>query len=61
MGFTPLHNAAGTGRIKVAKKLLALGADPRVRNEWGQTPEETALNGGYAEVAQLLKRHKYRK
>ncbi|MGI4787332.1 MAG: ankyrin repeat domain-containing protein [Janthinobacterium lividum] len=58
MGFTPLHYAAMKGRKREAEKLLTLGADPKIRNEWGQTPEETALVGGYSDVAKLLKRHK---
>ena len=58
MGFTALHNAAGTGRTENAEKLLALGADPDLRNEWGNTPEETALNGGYGDVVKLLTRDK---
>jgi len=58
MGFTASHNAAGTGRTENAEKLLALGADPDLRNEWGNTPEETALNGGYGDVVKLLTRDK---
>lgn len=60
MGFTPLHNAAGTGRVEMAQKLLDLGANPSIKNEWGETAEVVALNGGYADMAKLLHHSKYR-
>ena len=61
MGYTPLHYAAMEGRLKVAEKLLALGADPKIRNEFGTTPAETALIHEHKDVAKLLKRNKYYK
>ncbi len=61
MGYTPLHLAAMDGRLKVAEKLLALGADPGIRNEFGTTPAETALIHEHKDVAKLLKRWKYYK
>ncbi len=60
MGFTPLHYAAMRGHAKMAQKLLDLGANPSIKNEWGQTAEVVALNGGYAEMAKLLGHNKYR-
>ncbi len=58
MGFTPLHNAAARGRLKSVEKLLQLGADPSLRNEWGDTASVTAGNCGQAEVVHLLTRAK---
>lgn len=60
MGFTALHLAAMKGDLKMAKKLLDLGANPRIKNEWGQTAEVVALIGEHADVAKLLRHNKYR-
>jgi len=60
MGFTALHNAAMTGRSEMAQKLLDLGANPSIKNEWGQIAETVAVHGGHAELAKLLRRNKYR-
>ena len=57
MGYTPLHYATMKGRIEVANKLLALGADPSIRNELGDTPMDAAINGSHADMIKLLKRH----
>ena len=58
MGFTALHYAAMNGRLTVAKRLLDLGADPNIRNEWGQTAAVVAMNGGHTDITKLLKRGK---
>ena len=60
LGFTALHNAAMTGRSEMAQKLLDLGANPSIKNEWGQIAETVAVHGGHAELAKLLRRNKYR-
>ena len=60
LGFTALHYAAMKGYLKMAKKLLDLGANPSIKNEWGQTAEVVALVGGHANLAKLLRRNKYR-
>ncbi len=60
MGFTALHYAAMRGDAKMAKKLLDLGANPSIKNEWGQTAEVVALTGGHEDVAKLLRHNKYR-
>jgi len=60
MGFTALHYAAMEGQLKMAKKLLDLGANPSIKNEWDQTAEVVAVNGGHADVAKLLRHNKYR-
>jgi hypothetical protein len=35
---TPLHVAAKQGHVAIVKRLLALGADPRAKDEYGYTP-----------------------
>jgi hypothetical protein len=52
--FTPLHEAASTGDIDMAKLLLRLGADPNITSEWGATPLLTARRDGSVAVAELL-------
>jgi hypothetical protein len=52
--FTPLHEAAQTGNVKMAQLLLGLGADPDLRSEWGVTPLESARQHGRKAVAELM-------
>ena len=52
--FTPLHEAAQTGDVEMARLLLGLGADPNVRSEWGATPLDSARQYGQETVAELL-------
>jgi hypothetical protein len=52
--FTPLHGAAETGDVELARLLLRLGADPSIRSEWGATPLESARQHGHEAVAKLL-------
>jgi hypothetical protein len=52
--FTPLHEAAQTGDVELARLLLGLGADPGVRSEWGGTPLDSARQHGREAVAELL-------
>jgi hypothetical protein len=52
--FTPLHEAAETGDLELARLLLRLGADPHIRSEWGATPLESARQRGHEAVAGLL-------
>lgn len=42
LGFTPLHEAAQKGRTQLCSLLLAHGADPRARNQEGQSPLDVA-------------------
>ncbi len=58
MGFTALHYAATNGRLAMAKRLLDLGADPGIRNEWGQTAVVLAVMGNHTDIVKLLKRSK---
>jgi ankyrin repeat protein len=52
--FTPLHGAAQTGDVEMARLLLGLGADPNIRSEWGATPLDSARAHGRDAVAELL-------
>ena len=52
--FTPLHEAAQTGDVEMARLLLGLGADPNIRSEWGATPLDSARQHGREAVAELL-------
>jgi Ankyrin repeats (many copies) len=52
--FTPLHQAAQTGDVEMARLLLGLGADPNIRSEWGATPLDSARNHRQQAVAELL-------
>ena len=52
--FTPLHEAAQTGDVEMARLLLGLGADPNIRSEWGATPLDSARQHGQEAVAELL-------
>ncbi|HTZ94569.1 MAG TPA: ankyrin repeat domain-containing protein [Streptosporangiaceae bacterium] len=52
--FTPLHEAAQSGDVEMARLLLRLGADPNVSSEWGATPLESARQHGQDAVAELL-------
>ncbi len=55
LGNTPLHQAAMAGRIASVQKLLELGGDPKLENEFGQTALDVAGLGGHTEVVGLLK------
>jgi hypothetical protein len=52
--FTPLHGAAQTGDVEMARLLLGLGADPNIRSEWGATPLDSARRHGREAIADLL-------
>ena len=49
-GYTPLMIAAGWGRTKICEMLLALGADPSLKEKDGKT----ALDCAWGECAALL-------
>ena len=53
-GWTLLHHAAQQGALEFAEALLARSADPSVRNEKGQSPEDIARALGHAELAERL-------
>ena len=52
---TALHVAAGDGNLELARRLLALGADPDIRDKrFGSTPLGWARYFGQEELAELL-------
>jgi len=55
-GMTPLHYAASQN-VKVAKVLLANGAQVNVRNEDGDTALAYAMRRGHPEMEALLRQH----
>ena len=52
---TPLMHAAFHGHPKVCAMLLALGADPSLKNEDGRTALDRARDGDEPECAALLR------
>lgn len=55
-GNTPLHHAAGWGRVENVRLLLAAGAAPGLKNKAGQTALEVAEASGRKRVVELLQR-----
>jgi ankyrin repeat protein len=55
-GQTALHNAAFLGYAAMARTLLALGADPTVKNADGATPADVARRWRKAAVLKVLLR-----
>ena len=53
-GFTPLHEAALSGKTELARLLLAHGADPALAAEDGTLPADLAAKHGQQEVLRLL-------
>jgi uncharacterized protein len=56
LGNTPLHHAASLGLELIAKRLLERGANPAIRNEFGQTPADIARIMKHPELAKTLSR-----
>jgi len=52
---TPLMSAADAGNVKRCQRLLAAGADPRIKNLPGRTAAMIAERGGYFQLSQELK------
>jgi ankyrin repeat protein len=50
-----LQSAALLGKAAVVKKLVELGADRILQNEFGETPLDVAKIGNRGESASLLK------
>jgi ankyrin repeat protein len=53
-GFTPLHAAAMTGQVDLAKLLLDRGADPGARTDDGRTALAMARDAKHQAVVDLL-------
>ncbi len=53
-GSTPLMMAAREGREAIAAELLQAGANPEVRNEWGDNAETWALRQNNQRIAKLV-------
>lgn len=51
---TVLHRAAGFGHVESVRVLLALGADPSLREKYGNSAAERAEKGGHRNVVQLI-------
>eukprot|EP01046_Picozoa_sp_COSAG06_P030481 COSAG06_NODE_2897_length_6120_cov_56.864308_1_plen_124_part_00 len=51
---TPLIHAAQMGRAKICAMLLALGADPSLKDKWGMTALDWARQRNKPECAALL-------
>ena len=55
---TALHHAAGEGKVELARRLLALGADPAIRDRrFDATPLDWARHLHQPTTAELLERH----
>ncbi len=52
--YTPLMRAAAGGRQKICAMLLALGADPSLKNKFGETALDWARRRNNPECAALL-------
>ncbi|CAH8436479.1 unnamed protein product [Schistosoma haematobium] len=53
-GATPLHKAAGQGHLKIIQWLRENGADPKLRNELGESPADVARRYGQLGALKLL-------
>lgn len=53
-GTTPLHNAAGRGRVRLTQFLLQHGADPNARNDEGVAPLFWLRGDSALAIARLL-------
>ena len=52
---TPLHYACQHNYYDIVADLLRAGADPRLKNKLGQTPEDIAEKEDHGEIVELLK------
>jgi uncharacterized protein len=53
-GYTPLHLAASSGLVEIAKLLLETGANPKTPCHRGKTPADYARERNHEAVVQLL-------
>jgi len=57
VGDTPLHSAAKAGHREIVELLIAKGADINAKNNDGKTALAYAVEEGYAEIAEILRKH----
>lgn len=55
-GHTPLHRAAMHGRMELCDYLLKQGADPRCKNDAGETAHDLARRSNHGDVVALLEK-----
>uniref|UniRef100_A0AC34QQ40 Ankyrin repeat domain-containing protein 29 n=1 Tax=Panagrolaimus sp. JU765 TaxID=591449 RepID=A0AC34QQ40_9BILA len=55
-GESALHAAALFGNLRIAKMLLAAGADPNLQNKHSETPLDLAIQMNYEDIVQLFKK-----
>lgn len=55
MSYTALATAVARGNVAAAKALLAHGASPHIRTEFGKSPCESALSEGTSEMKELFR------
>lgn len=53
-GATPLYAAVFDNKPEIVASLLALGADPAIPNEVGETPLQLAQKRNFTEIVQIL-------
>jgi ankyrin repeat protein len=51
---TALMYAAEGGETEIVRLLMAHGADPRLRDEFGKTARDSAINANHWEIVPLL-------
>ncbi len=56
---SPLHTAAGNGRVDIVKFLLDHGADPKLCDTLSFLPIENAWNNNHTEVVDLFKSYSF--
>lgn len=56
-GYTPLHRAAYSNNVEIARILIQYGADVNAKTEYGWTPLHSAVKWSNAEVAAFLLQH----
>jgi uncharacterized protein len=57
MKVAPIHSAAASKQLKIARRLLELGANPNARQESGFTALHEVAANGHMEFAKLLLAH----
>ncbi len=57
LAATPLHLAVYFANTEVVKLLIANGADVNAKNKWNRTPLHIAIDKGYKDYVELLRKH----